>query len=47
MDRFITGFILGAVIFGCSAWAASRYITLQDSTGVVINSDNPLPVQVY
>ncbi len=45
MRNLIIGIIIGLAIGGGIGYAAANYITLQDAvTGVVINSDNPLPV---
>ncbi len=44
MKNLIIGIIIGFVLGGGVGFAASRYIILQDSTGNVITSSNPLPI---
>lgn len=44
MRQLIIGILIGLVFGGGLGFAASRYVFIQDSTGVAIDSSNPLPI---
>lgn len=46
MRNLIIGIIIGTVLGGGIAWAATYNIKLQTSNGVAVSASNPLPIQL-
>lgn len=43
----IIGILIGTMLGGSVAWAASKMIRFQTSDGLAVTSSNPLPIQSY
>lgn len=46
MKNFIAGIIVGIILGGGIAWAATYRIILQSSNGTAISASNPLPIYI-
>lgn len=47
MRNLVIGIMIGSLLGGSVAWAASRMIRFQTSDGSAVTSANPLPIQSY
>jgi len=46
MRNLVIGIIIGMLVGGGVAFAATRHIILQSANGIAISASNPLPISI-